>query len=154
MKKNRLIILAVLVTIFAMLLTGCAGNTESKETTLSKIEMSTTETLPETETSVTKTETPETTTEEITKAETTKKQEYVPVETTKKATTTKAPETTKKQEPKPTQAPKPTEKPTQAEKVEPENEYVAELPTYPDGSIDFGAMHEDTEEELGGVVYF
>ena len=143
MKKNRLIILAVLVTIFAMLLTGCAGNTESKETTLPKIEMSTTETLPETETSVTKTETPETTTEEITKAETTKKQEYVPVETTKKATKTKAPETTKKQE----------TKPATTEKVETENEYVAELPTTPSGAIDFGAMVEE-DEFPGEGTYF
>lgn len=146
MKKNRLIILAVLVTIFAMLLTGCAGNTESKETTSPKIEMSTTETLPETETSVTKTETPETT-EEITKAETTKKQEYVPVETTKKATTTKAPETTKKQETKPVV--------NQNDDVEVKDKDREELPTDADGGFNVGAIDKDkVEEENGGVVYF
>ena len=61
---------------------------------------------------------------------------------------TKAPETTAKP------APKPTEKPTQAEKVEPENEYVAELPTTPSGAIDFGAMVDKTEEEEGPGGYF
>lgn len=63
MKKNRLIILAVLVTIFAMLLTGCAGNNEKNETTLSETEISTTQELPVTEVKETTTEKSETTTE-------------------------------------------------------------------------------------------
>ncbi len=73
---------------------------------------------------------------------------------------------------KPTEAPKPTSKPTEApikapettkkqetkpattEKVEPENEYVAELPTHPNGSINMDAMNEASKEENGGTVYF
>ena len=63
MKKNRLIILAVLVTVFAMLLTGCDGNNEKNETTLSETEISTTQELPVTEVKETTTEKSETTTE-------------------------------------------------------------------------------------------
>lgn len=63
MKKNRLIILAVLVTIFAMLLTGCTGNNEKNETTLPETEISTIQELPVTEVKETTTEKPEITTE-------------------------------------------------------------------------------------------
>lgn len=63
MKKNRLIILAVLITILAMLLTGCAGNNEKNETTLPETEISTIQELPVTEVKETTTEKPEITTE-------------------------------------------------------------------------------------------
>ena len=127
-----------------VLLVGCAGNTEPKENTLPEIEISTTENLPVTEDDETTTET-ETTTEEVVETEApTQKPTEAPKPTPKPTEApTKAPETTAKP------APKPTEKPTQAEKIEPENEYVAELSTTPSGAIDFGAMEDDDPGEVG-----
>ncbi len=62
-----------------------------------------------------------------------------PSESTEVSTTeapSTGPETTKMV------VPKTTKKPTEAEKIEPENEYVADLPTTPSGAIDFGAIVE------------
>ena len=146
-KKNifTIAIAAILVVVMAVAFTAC-GDDKTPETTApetASTEKATEVVVPTIEETEEETSTEVPTTEEV--ITTTEPETEAP---------TKAPETTKKQEPKPTQAPKPTEKTTQAEKVEPENEYVAELPTYPDGSIDFGAMVDKTEEEEGPGGYF
>ena len=177
MKKNRLIILAVLVTIFAMLLTGCTGNNEKNETTLPETEISTIQELPVTEVKETTTEKPEITTEVTTEkksieevAKEVMNGEWGSGEERRKnlekagydyddvqaAVNRNVPE----QENSINSGTNSNEK-KEKTSVYDRDKYLSEfdwdsgeLPTTPSGAFDAGAIREKTEEEMGGVVYF
>ena len=156
-KKTLITALCAILVVVAMVftLTACDGNKDKEPT--STTEPTTKEVVSTTEKEVvptiedeTTTET-ETTTEEVVETEApTQKPTEAPKPTPKPTEApTRAPETTAKP------APKPTEKPTQAEKVEPENEYVAELPTTPNGGLDVDSMRDEILKEQGGEdTYF
>ena len=151
-KKNifTIAIAAILVVVMAVAFTAC-GDDKTPETTApetSSTEKATEAVVPTIEETEEETSTEAPTTEEV--ITTTEPETEAPKPKPTEAPT-KAPETTKKQEPKPTEKPKET-KPAKDEV----NDFdTGELPTYPDGSINFGAIDNDKiEEENGGIVYF
>ncbi len=158
MKKNSFIVFGILVITLSVLLVGCTGNTESKEKTLPETEVSTTQALPEYATETSTTEEPETEAPKTTKTQNSGAgNTYKPTEAPKPApkpteAPTKAPETTKKQETKPTQVP--TKAPETTKKPQSSSSSKDEPPTFANGTVDFGAVREEVEEEMGGIVYF
>ena len=177
MKKNSLIAVGILVIILSVLFTGCAGNNESKETTLPETEISTTQGLSKTETEVTTTEKVERTTEVTTEkksiedvAKEVMNGEWGSGEERRKnlekagydydevqaAVNKNVPEQEDSMN-SGTNSNEEKEKTTVYDRDKYLSEFdwdSGELPTYPDGSFDAGAMREKTEEEMGGVVYF
>lgn len=180
-KKNifTIAIAAILVVVMAVTFTACGDNKDKKPATTT--ESATKETVSTTEKEEipaikdeTTSET-EATTEEVveTKAPTTQNSgsdynsnssnnsssssgnTYKPTEAPKPTpkpteAPTKAPETTAKPAPKPTEKPKET-KPAKDEV----NDFdTGELPTYPNGSINAGALKDAELEELGGEDFY
>ena len=147
-------ILVVVSLVFT--LTACGDDktdVPTTEPTSTEAPVSTTETVKPIEDEETETTSPSTTEEVVETEAPTQKPTEAPKPTPKPTEApTKAPETTKKQEPKPTQAP--TKAPETTKKPQSSSSSKDEPPTFADGTVDFGAVREEVEEEMGGIVYF